>query len=198
MREVRLEFPGVLDRNLLVSMGVEKQHRDFQGGHRSPQVVLGQDLSQRLGISLEAEGAGLKPALKPAGARGADGDHGLGADRGGRDQGQVTAHARPAEGDRLVEPNSIAQQFRHKGDVSQHPAVQRGAAVSVTTLVERQRGKTDRQQRTGEVVVALLARAGTMQDHHPSPDPLLSWEPERVGQPVADRDLGRKHGDDGA
>ncbi len=68
----------------------------------------------------------------------------------------------------LSSPIRSRSSFDHCGDVLEHPASIGAFARAVTALVERERGQAGGEQGAGEVVVALLARTGAMQDHHAS------------------------------
>ena len=76
---------------------------------------------------------------------------------------------------------------------SSSAAVERAAALAVPALVEADRREARRARRAGEVVVALLARAGAVEDHQAGPRIALG-QPQRVGQPVDLAELGRGSG----
>src|SRR4051794_7752951 len=76
---------------------------------------------------------------------------------------------------------------------SQPPRAARSAALAVAARVERPRRDAGRARLAGVVEVALLRRAGAVEDHHPAAR-LARRAEERVGQPVALAQLGRRLG----
>ena len=70
----------------------------------------------------------------------------------------------------MLEPRSASgtsrgSSARHRRDVVEHAAVERAAALAVAAQVEATAARPGVARRAGEVVVALLARAGAV-DHH--------------------------------
>ena len=65
----------------------------------------------------------------------------------------------------VAEP--LTEQRGHRDDVVERPGVHRPVAVPVAARVEADGGEAERERRPGEVVVALLGRAGAVQDDDP-------------------------------
>jgi hypothetical protein len=180
------QLARVGDRDALVALGVQEQQRRAQV--LDVQRVLGQERLDRGHVGREAELASAQPAEEAVGARRADRDHRVRAQALGGENRQVAAHARAARRER-----DVTQQRRHGGDVLERAAVELAAALAVPALVEADRRQPRTARRAGEVVVALLARAGAVDDHHAGPRIALG-QPQRVGQPVGLADLGRGSG----
>ena len=83
---------------------------------------------------------------------------------------------------------------------SQDARPERAGALPVAALVKADRREPQRHRRAREIVVALLARIGAVQDHHAAPGgrPGGRGQPQRVGQSVEGAGLGGKQRGDGA
>ena len=81
---------------------------------------------------------------------------------------------------------------------SSAPAAERAVALAVAALVEADRRHAGGAQRAREVEVVLLLRAGAVEHHDAAGAGAPARQEQRVGQPVAGAQLGRRLDVDGA
>src|ERR1700678_3236378 len=190
-----LELERVLYRDDLVALGVEQENRSRQLVEDRVQVAV--RCQQRIdlsGVRVEAVLAGAERAAQPVGARRADRNDRVGVGLPGRHESEVAAHARTSERDRLA--GALAEQTGDCVHIVESASIHRPVALPVAALVERDRREPEREQRPAEVVVALLARAGAVEDNDATAERRAIGQPQRVRETVPARDLRRQHGGD--
>ena len=197
----RGELPRMRHRHLLIALGVKQQQRGGQSTGFGLEPVRFQKDRHRGEVGVEPQRALLQPAPESIPRCGADRHHRGGLRPSGREDGQVAAHAGAAQGDRSGPiSDRVAQQRCHCRCVIQGTAVHGALALPVPPLIERHRRQAKRDCRPGEVVVALLAGIGAVQDHYARALTVgrLGREPEAVGQAVGGAGVRREQRSDGA
>ena len=188
------QLARALDRHLFVAFGVKEEDRHRQLLDGGGEVVLGQEGIERRIIGGELEPASTQTIPQELTWGRADRHHRGGPRLGGRDEGQVAAHARAAQRDpRLASADPLAQQVGHHRDIPRGAGVHRPLALAVPAGVEADRAEPGGQRRAREVVVALLRGAGAVEDHDPAGSAVgVAGEPQRVGQAVGPVALDRE------
>jgi diaminopimelate decarboxylase len=87
----------------------------------------------------------------------------------------------------------VAEKGGNPRHVVEDPVVHGSGAFPMATLIEGDRSQAGGDTGPSEIVVALLARAGAVEDHDPASGLVLLGQPERVGQSVLLAGLGGPH-----
>ena len=130
----------MLDRDLLVALGMHQQQCGLEVLHCLRELVSFQEAGQGGLVGVEVEPAVAQP------------DHGRGVEACRRQQRHVAAHARPPHGQR---PGG--QQAGDGCRVVDQAIVQHTLAVAVPALVVGDRSQTHSARGATEVEMALLA-----------------------------------------
>jgi diaminopimelate decarboxylase len=187
--QVPRQLAGALDGDPLVAFGVQEQDRDVQSGGGLVGVVRGEQRVEGGNVGAEGDVAACEPPAELLGPGRTDRHDRPRRDALGGDEREVAAHARAAQ-----RPRARGQELGHGGDVIQRARVESAGALAVSALIEAQRGEARRPARARERVVALLARAGSVEHEHGAARSFGS--PEGVGEPLVDaRVVGRRGGD---
>ena len=180
-----VERARVLDRHVLVALGVHEQQRARRARRAAAarSVVARAARSSASGVGAEREAPVRAARARSCAPRRRADRHDRGrAERGARGERQPAAHARPAQRDRRRRPGSSAGDRR---DVVDRAAVERAVALAVPALVEGDRGEAGAAARAREVEVVLLLRAGAVDDHDAAGAASPSRQEQRVGEAVA-------------